>query len=105
MVINNIAIIPARKGSKRIKNKNIIDFNGLPMIAWTIKAALNTKLFDHVLVSTDSEQIAEIKRILKLSRLIVLMAIVIQLMKLSSLIFHYRSKIFFIKVSVLDITH
>ncbi|MDA8865591.1 acylneuraminate cytidylyltransferase family protein [Gammaproteobacteria bacterium] len=59
---NNIAIIPARGGSKRIPRKNIIDFNGKPMIAWTIEAALKSKLFSKVIVSTDSEEIAGISR-------------------------------------------
>ena len=58
--MGRIAIIPARGGSKRIPNKNIIDFCGRPMIAWTIEAALQSGLFDQVLVSTDSEDIAEI---------------------------------------------
>ena len=60
MVNRRIAIIPARGGSKRIPNKNIIDFNGKPIIEWTIKAALDSCLFDQVLVSTDSEEIAEL---------------------------------------------
>ncbi len=55
-----IAIIPARSGSKRIPNKNIIDFNNKPMIAWTIKAALDSKIFKRVIVSTDSNEIAKI---------------------------------------------
>lgn len=55
-----IAIIPARGGSKRIPGKNIIDFGGRPMIAWTIQAALDSGIFDKVLVSTDSAEIAEI---------------------------------------------
>jgi N-acylneuraminate cytidylyltransferase len=62
MVEKNIAIIPARGGSKRIPKKNIIDFNGKPMIAWTIETALKTDLFEKVIVSTDSEEIAEISR-------------------------------------------
>lgn len=57
-----IAVIPARGGSKRIPKKNIIDFFGMPMIAWTIKAALDSQLFDRVLVSTDDEAIADISR-------------------------------------------
>lgn len=57
--MGSIAIIPARGGSKRILRKNIIDFEGKPMIAWTIEAALNSGCFDEVLVSTDDEQIAE----------------------------------------------
>ncbi len=56
----NIAIIPARSGSKRIKNKNIKLFNGKPIIAWTIKTAIKSKLFDKVIVSTDSKKIAKI---------------------------------------------
>lgn len=60
MVKKTIAIIPARGGSKRLLKKNIMDFMGLPMIAWTIKAAKESSLFDTVLVSTDCEEIAEI---------------------------------------------
>jgi len=62
MVEKNIAIIPARGGSKRIPKKNIVDFNGKPMIACTIEAALKTDLFEKVIVSTDSEEIAEISK-------------------------------------------
>jgi len=51
-----VAIIPARGGSKRIKKKNIIDFHGKPMIAWTIEAALKTNLFSDVVVSTGACQ-------------------------------------------------
>lgn len=58
--MKRIAIIPARGGSKRIPRKNIIDFNGKPMIAWTIDAALKSGCFDQVLVSTDSEEIVEV---------------------------------------------
>jgi len=57
-----IAIIPARAGSKRIPNKNIIPFRGKPMIAWTIEAALASNICDDVIVSTDSMKIAEISR-------------------------------------------
>ena len=59
---NHIAIIPARGGSKRIPKKNIIEFGGKPMIAWTIEAAINSNIFSKVLVSTDSEEIAEISQ-------------------------------------------
>ncbi|WP_446890900.1 acylneuraminate cytidylyltransferase family protein [Aeromonas veronii] len=55
----NIAIIPARGGSKRLPNKNILPLSGKPLIVWTIEAALQSQLFDLVLVSTDSEAIAE----------------------------------------------
>ena len=58
----NIAIIPARSGSKRVPKKNIIPFNGKPMIAHTIEAALESGIFSRVIVSTDSEEIAEISR-------------------------------------------
>jgi CMP-N-acetylneuraminic acid synthetase len=57
-----VAIIPARGGSKRIPKKNIIDFNGKPLIAWTIEAALKSDLFDKVIVSTDSEEVAEVAK-------------------------------------------
>ena len=55
----NIAIIPARKNSKRIKNKNIKIFNGKPIIFWSIKTALKSKLFKDIFVSTDSKKIAQ----------------------------------------------
>lgn len=57
-----IAIIPARGGSKRIPGKNVMDFDGKPMIAWTIEAALDSGCFDRVLVSTDCETIAQTSR-------------------------------------------
>ena len=55
----NIAIIPARKNSQRIKNKNIKIFNGKPIIFWSIKTALKSKLFKDIFVSTDSKKIAK----------------------------------------------
>jgi pseudaminic acid cytidylyltransferase len=58
----NIAIIPARGGSKRIPRKNIKEFCGKPMIAYAISAAKNSGLFEHVVVSTDNEEIAQIAR-------------------------------------------
>jgi len=57
---SNIAIIPARGGSKRIPDKNIRPFCGKPIIAYSIEAAKATGLFDRVIVSTDSERIAEV---------------------------------------------
>jgi pseudaminic acid cytidylyltransferase len=54
----NVAIIPARGGSKRIPDKNIKDFAGKPIIAYSIEAAEVSGLFDRVFVSTDSEKIA-----------------------------------------------
>jgi pseudaminic acid cytidylyltransferase len=55
-----IAIIPARGGSKRIPRKNIKLFHGKPIIAYSIEAALQSGLFDEVIVSTDDKEIAEI---------------------------------------------
>ena len=60
--MSNLCIIPARGGSKRIPNKNIIDFFGKPMISYAIETALNSKLFDEVMVSTDSAEIAKIAK-------------------------------------------
>ncbi|TNF23436.1 MAG: pseudaminic acid cytidylyltransferase [Rhodobacteraceae bacterium] len=57
-----IALIPARGGSKRIPRKNIRPFSGRPMIGWPIAAARASGLFDHVVVSTDDDEIAEIAR-------------------------------------------
>lgn len=57
-----IAIIPARAGSKRVKQKNIRPFAGEPMIQHPIRAALESKLFDRVIVSTESAEIAAIAR-------------------------------------------
>lgn len=60
--MKKIAIIPARGGSKRIPRKNIKDFLGKPIIAYSIEAALNSELFDEVMVSTDDEEIASLAR-------------------------------------------
>ncbi len=57
-----IAIITARGGSKRIPKKNIKEFCGKPIIVYSIRAALDSGIFDEVMVSTDSEEIAEIAR-------------------------------------------
>lgn len=58
--MRKIAIIPARGGSKRIPHKNIRDFLGKPILAYSINAALETGIFDEVMVSTDSHEIAEV---------------------------------------------
>ena len=55
-----LAIIPARGGSKRIPKKNIKPFLGKPIIAYAIENAINSKLFDEVMVSTDDETIVEV---------------------------------------------
>ncbi|WP_440959334.1 pseudaminic acid cytidylyltransferase [Oceanicaulis sp. LC35] len=57
-----IAVIPARGGSKRIPRKNVRPFHGQPMISWPIAAALETGVFDHVVVSTDDPEIAEVAK-------------------------------------------
>ena len=56
----NLCVIPARGGSKRIKHKNIKMFNGKPIIAYSIEAALKSKCFSKVIVSTDDNEIAEV---------------------------------------------
>jgi len=56
----NVAVILARGGSKRIPRKNIKQFCGKPMIAWPINIAQESGLFDHIIVSTDDEEIAEV---------------------------------------------
>ena len=60
--MSSIAIITARGGSKRIPKKNIKEFCGKPIIAYSIEAALQSGAFDEVMVSTDSEEIADIAR-------------------------------------------
>ena len=57
---NNVALIPARSGSKRVVNKNITPLNGHPLIAYSIVSAIESKIFDQVVVSTDSEEIKNI---------------------------------------------
>ena len=57
---SSVCLIPARGGSKRIPNKNIVDFHGKPLIAWSIENALSSDLFSNVYVSTDSQEIADI---------------------------------------------
>ena len=58
----NVAVIPARGGSKRILRKNIRDFMGKPIISYSIKKALLSELFDKVIVSTDDEEINSIAK-------------------------------------------
>lgn len=58
----NIAIIPARGGSKRIPRKNIRVFHGKPIIAYSIEAAKASRCFDHIIVSTDDSEIAEVAK-------------------------------------------
>jgi pseudaminic acid cytidylyltransferase len=58
----NLCVIPARGGSKRIPRKNIRDFCGMPMIAWSIRAAQQATCFEQILVSTDDPEIADVSR-------------------------------------------
>jgi len=58
--MNKLAIIPARGGSKRIPRKNIKDFLGKPIIAYSIRTAIECQIFDEIMVSTDDIEIAEI---------------------------------------------
>ena len=60
--MSKLAMITARGGSKRIPRKNIKEFNGKPIIAYSIEAALSSGVFDEVMVSTDDEEIADIAR-------------------------------------------
>ena len=60
--MKHLAIIAARGGSKRIPRKNIKDFCGKPIIAYSIEAALNSGVFDEVMVSTDDEEIAAVAK-------------------------------------------
>ena len=57
-----LCVIPARGGSKRIPRKNVKTFHGRPMIAWSIQAALDSQAFDHVIVTTDDPDIADVAR-------------------------------------------
>lgn len=57
---NFIAVIPARGGSKGLPNKNILEFNGIPLIAWSILFAQATNKFSRIIVSTDSSDIAKV---------------------------------------------
>lgn len=57
-----LALIPARGGSKRLPDKNILPLDNKPLIAWTIEAALASKYIDRVLVTTDSDEIAKVSK-------------------------------------------
>ena len=60
--MSNVAIIPARGGSKRIPRKNLLPFDGVPMIVRSIRTAVDSGLFDQVVVSTDDAEIADVAR-------------------------------------------
>ncbi len=64
-MINNktfLAIIPARGGSKRLPNKNILDLAGKPLISWSVNAAIKSQYIDKVMVTTDSDEIMEVAK-------------------------------------------
>jgi N-acylneuraminate cytidylyltransferase len=61
--LSSVAIIPARGGSKRIPRKNLKPFDGVPMIVRSIRTALDSALFDQVIVSTDDDEIADVARL------------------------------------------
>lgn len=61
--MKRIAIIPARSGSKGLKDKNIIDLCGKPLMAYSIEAAIQSGLFEKVIVSTDSDKYADIAKL------------------------------------------
>lgn len=60
--MNILGIIPARGGSKGLKNKNILDFNNKPLISWSILSAKKSGIFKRLIVSTDSKKIAKISK-------------------------------------------
>lgn len=60
--MNVLAIIPARGGSRGIPRKNLVDIEGRPLVSYSIEHALNTKLINRVIVSTDDAEIAEVSR-------------------------------------------
>jgi len=57
-----LAIVPARGGSKRLPNKNILDFGGKPLIAWSIEAGLGSQYIDRLILSSESEEICDIAK-------------------------------------------
>ncbi len=60
--LSSVALIPARSGSKRVPDKNIKVLNGHPLLAYTIRAAVESGVFDAVICATDSEKYADIAR-------------------------------------------
>ena len=57
-----LSLIIARKGSKGLKNKNIISLNNKPLVQWTIEASKKSKIIDHTLISTDSNRIISLSK-------------------------------------------
>ncbi len=71
-MLNNktfLAIIPARAGSKRLPNKNILDLNGKPLVAYTIEAATHSKYIDKIVVSSDSDNVLKITEYYNVDRI------------------------------------
>lgn len=55
-----VALIPARSGSKGLPGKNMLMIAGCPLIAWTIRAATSSRIIDHVIVSSDSQEVLDL---------------------------------------------
>lgn len=55
-----VALVPARSGSKGLPGKNMLPIDGRPLIAWTIRAAMNSRIIDHVIVSSDSQEVLDL---------------------------------------------
>jgi len=62
-----IGLVPARSGSKRIRNKNIFKLNGKPLVQYTLEAAKNSKLLDDIVVTTDSKKIIKLSKDLNIN--------------------------------------
>lgn len=67
-MVTKVAVIPARGGSTRFKNKNIALLGGKPLICWTVEAVLNSGVFDDVYISTDSDKIFDAVKHLNVKR-------------------------------------
>ena len=66
--MTKVAVIPARGGSTRLKDKNIRELGGKPLIQWMVEAVINSKEFDDVYVSTDSDKIFDAVKHLNVKR-------------------------------------
>ena len=66
--MTSLAVIPARAGSTRLKNKNIYPLGGKPLIRWTVEAVLNSGVFDKVVISTDGDHIFDAVKDLPVER-------------------------------------
>jgi len=69
--MKTVAFIPVRGGSKSIPGKNILPFNGQPLLYWTAKAAQDSQEISEIIIATDSQEIAEIAKNLGLSKIVI----------------------------------